>query len=44
VSAWREMVNRVGRLYVWATERLYQELAWAYDGVSWLVSLGHWAG
>jgi SAM-dependent methyltransferase len=29
-------------LYAWATERLYNELAWAYDAVSWLVSLGHW--
>ena len=23
-------------------ERLYKELAWAYDGISWLVSLGRW--
>ncbi len=30
------------RLYMWATERLYYELAWAYDGVSWWVSLGNW--
>jgi len=29
---------------VWATYRLYHEFAWAYDVVSWLVSLGHWAG
>ena len=35
--------NLVARLYLWATERLYNELAWAYDLVSWLVSLGHWA-
>jgi ubiquinone/menaquinone biosynthesis C-methylase UbiE len=31
------------RLYVWATYRLYHELAWAYDLVAWLVSLGHWS-
>lgn len=31
------------RLYVWATYRLYDEFAWAYDVVSWLVSLGQWA-
>ncbi len=35
--------NLVAQLYLWATERLYNELAWAYDLVSWLVSLGHWA-
>jgi ubiquinone/menaquinone biosynthesis C-methylase UbiE len=34
----------LGRLYVWATHRLYDELAWAYDVVSWCVSLGHWSG
>ena len=38
------MVNWLARLYVWATYRLYHEFAWAYDMVSWLVSLGHWAG
>lgn len=32
------------RLYLWATYRLYAELAWAYDLASWLVSLGRWAG
>ena len=31
------------RLYAWACERLYAELAWSYDAVSWWVSLGHWA-
>lgn len=31
------------RLYLWACRRLYNELAWTYDGVSWLVSLGRWA-
>lgn len=30
--------------YRWAATRLYNEFAWAYDAVSWLVSLGHWAG
>lgn len=30
-------------LYRWASNLLYSELAWAYDAVSWLVSLGHWA-
>lgn len=30
------------RGYYWLTERLYNELAWAYDPVSWLVSLGQW--
>jgi ubiquinone/menaquinone biosynthesis C-methylase UbiE len=34
----------LGRLYMWATHRLYDELAWAYDVVSWCVSLGHWSG
>lgn len=32
------------RGYFWLAERLYHELAWAYDLASWLVSLGHWAG
>ncbi len=31
------------RLYGWAAERLYHELAWAYDPVSWVVSLGRWS-
>ncbi len=30
------------RLYRWACERLYAELAWSYDWVSWLVSMGAW--
>ncbi len=33
----------IKRLYLWATRRLYHELAWAYDPVSWLVSLGWWS-
>lgn len=37
-------MNWLARLYVWATYRLYNEFAWAYDLVSWLVSLGQWAG
>lgn len=32
------------KLYVWATHRLYDEFAWAYDLASWLVSLGRWSG
>jgi SAM-dependent methyltransferase len=34
----------LGRLYIWATYRLYNELAWAYDLVSWVVSFGRWSG
>lgn len=30
------------RLYLWLCERLYHELAWGYDLVSWAVSLGQW--
>jgi ubiquinone/menaquinone biosynthesis C-methylase UbiE len=29
--------------YAWLTERLYNELAWAYDPISWVVSGGKWA-
>lgn len=36
-SNWR------ARLYLWLTCRLYNELAWAYDFVAWLVSLGQWS-
>ena len=32
------------RIYLWATYRLYNELVWAYDLASWLVSFGRWAG
>lgn len=35
--------NWMQRLYLWACERLYHELAGIYDVVSWLVSLGQWA-
>lgn len=30
------------RVYLWLCERLYHELAWGYDGISWLVSGGRW--
>lgn len=33
----------LARLYIWATYRLYDEFAWAYDLVSWLVSFGNWS-
>lgn len=36
-------MNAFQRLYLWACERLYAELAWSYDLVSWLVSFGHWS-
>ena len=36
------MINRLQQLYLWACERLYAELAWSYDLVSWLVSWGAW--
>lgn len=39
----RRIAVWTARLYIWATHRLYSEFAWAYDAVSWLVSLGHWA-
>lgn len=39
-----DMLNWIGRLYRWACHRLYNEFAWTYDWVSWLVSLGHWWG
>lgn len=35
LSLWQKLVRFGFRL-------LYHELAWAYDGVSWLVSLGEW--
>ena len=37
------MPRWVGRLYLWATRRLYHEFAPLYDLASWLVSAGHWA-
>ena len=44
MSILRTTIYWIARLYVWATYRLYDEFAWAYDLVSWVVSLGHWAG
>lgn len=32
----------LARAYLWACERLYAEMAWTYDVVSWLVSGGQW--
>lgn len=32
----------IAKAYYWLAERLYHELAWAYDPASWLVSLGKW--
>jgi ubiquinone/menaquinone biosynthesis C-methylase UbiE len=32
------------RVYGWLLERLYHELAWAYELIAWLVSAGRWAG
>jgi ubiquinone/menaquinone biosynthesis C-methylase UbiE len=36
-------VTWLARLYIWATYRLYDEFAWAYDTVSWLASFGNWS-
>ena len=33
-----------GQLYLWATHRLYDEFAWAYDLTAWIVSAGRWDG
>lgn len=32
----------LGRFYLWATHRLYNELAWSYDLAAWIVSAGRW--
>lgn len=32
----------LGRLYLWATHRLYNEFAWSYDLAAWIVSAGRW--
>jgi len=34
--------SSLARAYLWLTDRLYNEFAWAYDPISWLVSLGQW--
>ena len=36
-------LTSLAKLYLWATHRLYNEFAWAYDLVSWVISLGHWS-
>jgi ubiquinone/menaquinone biosynthesis C-methylase UbiE len=36
-------LNLFSQTYGWITERLYNELAWAYDPISWIVSGGKWA-
>jgi SAM-dependent methyltransferase len=38
----RSRPNWIARGYYWLAERLYNELAWIYDPVSWMVSLGQW--
>ncbi len=35
-------LSPLGRLYLWATHRLYNELAWSYDLAAWIVSAGRW--
>jgi ubiquinone/menaquinone biosynthesis C-methylase UbiE len=30
------------KAYAWAAERLYHQLAWAYEAIAWLVSFGRW--
>jgi ubiquinone/menaquinone biosynthesis C-methylase UbiE len=39
----RWLARRAARGFGWLAERLYYELAWAYDAVAWLVSLGRWS-
>jgi len=39
----RKLLEWGMKAYIWATYRLYDELAWSYDLVSWLVSLGQWS-
>jgi SAM-dependent methyltransferase len=43
-SAFASALHRrfIATLLPWAYERLYHELAWAYDPISWLVSSGQW--
>jgi ubiquinone/menaquinone biosynthesis C-methylase UbiE len=35
--------NPLIRIYIWATELLYHQFAWAYDLVAWFVSFGYWS-
>ncbi|RLT40482.1 MAG: class I SAM-dependent methyltransferase [Chloroflexi bacterium] len=37
-------LHPISALYTFFYRQLYTRLAWAYDGVSWLVSLGRWDG
>ncbi len=39
----KRQLNRLVGGYLWLAQRLYNEFAWAYDPVSWFVSLGHWS-
>lgn len=39
----RYFIRRFGQGYLWLADRLYNEFAWAYDPVSWLVSRGRWS-
>ena len=39
----KKLLKILLKIYMWATIRLYYEFAWAYDLVSWLVSLGQWS-
>ena len=43
MSSGKHRPNWPIRAYAWTAERLYHEFAWAYDMVSWLVSLGRWS-
>lgn len=40
----QRVVPPLGRLYLWATRRLYNEFAWSYDLVAWMVGGGRWDG
>jgi SAM-dependent methyltransferase len=37
------LLRTIGRLYLWAAHRLYNEFAVLYDLASWIVSFGHWS-
>jgi ubiquinone/menaquinone biosynthesis C-methylase UbiE len=38
----QSVLRAFGRLYLWATHRLYNEFAPLYELAAWLVSAGHW--
>ena len=42
ISMLPRRLHWIARGYYWLADRLYNELAWVYDPVSWLVSLGQW--